>query len=454
MKKNNGIITLTLAGVLVVTATVATAYHCTQADKVVVTEHILHGDKTEVADVSVTQYDTLANKLIWETAIPLGDVTQSETEFSQYRERVSAREPESGSFDVEYSLNMSGSTSGTFDFDNEETGYMRWGYPLELLQDVASRVPVGEEYTEEVCVADYGDYYTPRIYVDFPESGDGSRYLFEDEGGPITDYFRIPVEEDDIATVTMVHDGNSGINAVTINLEREDFVEYNRMASVFVGDTIYCGTTTETGTQIHRIDCAPKSEGGNQMEVLSIAPVREIPETMVGFYDSLILREGGEQMLLLCGDEEDRLEKIAVISIENMEVEQELPLEEFDYYRTYQGEDYVIFHSYEGDFVVYEEENGHYTKALEGNYATHADMEEVIRQVTAMDYREGKLITAFRSDRSSELPRLYISANTVQGCVFTGEYFTSLNEDVPFISSVGNWVEQWDSKKLEIVRGT
>ncbi len=451
MKKNNGIITLALAGVLVVTATVTTVYHCNQADKVVVTEHILHGDKAEVADVTVTQYDTLSNKLIWETAIPMDDVTQSETEFSQYRERVSARQPESGHLDVQYSLNMSGGTSGTFDFNDDEK--MLWGYPIEMLQDVASRVPVGEEYTEEVHVADYGDYYIPEVYVDFPaDSQVEQRYLFEDEGGTITDYFRIPVEEDDIATVTMIHDGYSGINDITINLEREDIMEYIRMASVFVGDTIYCGTAMENGTQIHRIDCAPKSEGSNQMEVLSIAPVGEIPETMLGFYESLILREGGEQMFLLCGDEEDQLEKIAVISIENMEVEQVLPLENFDYYRTYQGEDHVIFHSYEGDFVVYEEENGHYTKALEGNYATYADMEEVIRQVTAMDYREGKLITAFRSGRSTEMPRLYVSANTVQGCVFTGEYFTSLSEDVPYISRVGNWVQQWDSKKLEIVR--
>ncbi len=443
--KTNGKITLILAGILLTTVAVATGYHCNQADKVVITEHILHGDKSQVADIAITQYDTLANKLIWEITTPLADVSQATTSFTQFRSSQYAPSVFSGSFNLYYSLDYSASTSGTFDFETED-----WSYPTAMLQDVASRVPVGEEYTETVTVADYGDSYTPSLRISFPQIEGSYRSLAWDEEVKIIQYFTLPVEEGDQATVTMTHNGMGGISKFSISMIDGGSRGYGDFPALFVGDDIYVASSDTTGVQLHRIDCLPAGEDSDNLIVDSIQQVADFPGESLFWGDSLVLCQEGDQLLLFCGEYD--LEKILVLSLPNLTLQQEIGIENLDFYTTYQQEDFLALLSYNGDFIILEERSGHYTQALQGNYATHTDYSSgLLNWVTALDYQDGKLVTAFRNHHyTADHSSVYVSVNTAEGCIFTGLYTTSLQEETPITSSIGNRVEQWSDMPLAI----
>lgn len=440
--KSNGKITLILAGLLLPTVLIATAYHCNQADKVVMTEHILHGDKSQVADIAITQYDTLANKLIWEITTPLADVSQATTSFTQFRSSQYAPSVFDGSFNLYYSLDYSASTSGTFDFETVD-----WSYPTAMLQDVANRVPVGEEYTETVTVADYGDSYTPSLRISFPQTEGSYRSLAWDEEVKIIQYFTLPVEEGDQATVTMTHNGINGISKVSISMTDRGSRGYVESPALFVGDDIYVASSDATGVQLHRIDCTPVE--GNLI-VDSIQQVADLPGESLFWGDNLALCQEGDQMLLFCGGSD--LEKILVLSLPDLALQQEIGIENLDFYTTYQQEDFLALLSYNGDFIILEEANGHYTQALQGNYATHTDYSSgLLNWVTALDYQDGRLVTAFRNQHyTADHSSVFVSVNTAEGCIFTGLYTTSLQEETPLTSSIGNRVEQWGDMPLEI----
>ncbi len=451
MKKLSGVITLVLAGVLMIAVTAITAYHCYQGERVVVEETIVYGDKALVEDIAITQQDTMDSRLIWTVTTPLWDVTQGETELEQSRSALYYTTSHEGWLDISYSLNISGSTSSTFDFIEWERSSFGGGYPIAMFQDVMSRVPSGEEYTETVCVSDYGDYYTPEVYMTLPSATGGYRWMDDESEEKIAQYFRIPVGEEDMATITMTHNGFDGINEITVDLEGESSWKYDYPVSLFVGNDIYVATSYEKGITLHRIHWRENDESG-YMEVESIQQVAQLPGETILSWPGMALREENNHLFVLCG--QSRLSKMIVLSLATMEVEQVIAVDEFDLNRIYQGEDFIALLDYSGGFILYEDNDGQYTQVLEGSYAAH--LEEGVRydyNVTAMDYRDGELITAFRSyrDYGSAESHVYVSVNTDQGCIFTGEYTTSLQRDVPLDGYYSFWVEQWGSP-LEIVR--
>ncbi len=458
-KKSYGILTLSLAGAMLGIGLIFMGYHYAQREAVVVEERIAYGDKSEVSDLTITQFDSLNDELVWTTAIPLSDVSQAESDLQQSVHGIEPPSKNEGHLDVEFSFHMSGSTSGVYDFYEPES--YRFGmtntYPTALYQDVASRVPVGETYTETLPVADYGDYYTPRVYLDLPsdENGDYYTYFDDEEEHILSDYFRKPVGENDMVTISMTHNGRDGINEISTDLESDTSNQYKSVPAVFVDHAIYVATqgAGEKDITLHRLDWEINEEQYNQANFVDIQQVKQLADQQLFCCgESLVYRQQTNQLMVVCGAD-DVAEKLIVLSLPDLEVVQEIPLDIPGFEQMYQGDDFIVLLDYDQNFTLFEEEGGHYQKAFGGNYTAHLedDIQWLNGSSLAMDYENGKLIAAFRNYRNYDGVEsfLYVTASTIHGCTFAGQYTTSLQKEIPQ-ERYNEWVEQWGRLPVEM----
>ncbi|WP_409968940.1 hypothetical protein RFF05_02935 [Bengtsoniella intestinalis] len=316
-------------------------------------------------------------------------------------------------------------------------------FPIEMLQDVASRAPLNSTYTETVRVADYGDVYTPEIFVNFPDgSMKGyyyfSRYAAEDSG--LTDYFSMPIRDNDMATVTMTSDG-LGVHEINLALLDDSGFKWQR-STVFNGtDGFYVAMSDENSTTIHSIIFAIP-EDGDTVKVASMEAVLTLPDPLDG--QGLVKRENQNQLLIFT------LGTIYIFDMDTHTVSQTIDTEGFEGWDVEQGDDYFVFlNGY--TFQVYAQQDDGYALVLTGDYAQHLDTEIAnYDNNRTMVYTQGRLLTAVRkwSWEDSDHLTIYVTMNTPDGCVFTGCYTSSLQQDSP---DNGYMIENWDSTDLELL---
>lgn len=417
-KQPHGLLTLVLAGVLGSTGLTIAGAQYAQRQAVTMTETIFHGEKSSVSSVFLTQQATIDNRLIWTTTTPLGDVTQASTQLEASRSQLYAPNTWDLELEVMYAGNQSSSTTGSFDLSTDFDS----GYPLEMLQDVASRVPPGETYTETVRVADYGAYYTPSVRLRLPYEGDCLWYgRTSDYDNPLSDYFRKPVAPEDFATVTMTADANGTIFDITTELMSQDNTK-DEIAAVLIDTTVYGAQNSPDGVVIHRLDFEVEEEYGEV--TLRQAQVAFTMEDATCAGSWLSLRD--EHLFLLTGAES--VDTITILDASTMDIVQTISVPNLGVTAITQYDDFFVLESYEGDFALYTPDETGYTLTMTGNYAHYIETDYKGGFTTTMAYEEGKLITAMRTGYYGDSMALqaYVAVNTQEGCIFSAMYTPSL----------------------------
>lgn len=292
--KHHGAIALALAGIFAVAGVAICAIASAGADDITIREEIFYGDAATVAGVTLTQYTTMNNQLIWETTMPLADTSATQTTLTQSRTRQYNSEVGSY-FNVYFSLNTSSTTSSQFYFT--EDGAASWAsysvYPLAMYQDVASRVPANSTYSETVNVAEYGDYYTPGIYINFPsEDGDDADADCTDEAiAALQDYLKQPTGAEDTANLTMTADADGGVYDMSATFTSDDASVLDYSCGVFYGNTVYFARAAGDDIEIHQFVFAPDDSDKTAMQLVSATLVYNIENaTLAG--NMLSIRDG------------------------------------------------------------------------------------------------------------------------------------------------------------------
>lgn len=183
----------------------------------------------ESAGVSVSLRAAVDGKLNWQ--IGYDPVSGVSSDFTFSAKRMSEEYSGSASgiwLGTPFNFSMS-SSGGDIGFD-DDGGYMGPEMLLkDMLLDVASRAPAGQEHTERVHLADYYEYYPLDI------SGSLSA-VFGDEYGNATSsafgsdalsralrgFFRIPVADDAYLTVAIAKNAAGGIYSIECNEDSGD----------------------------------------------------------------------------------------------------------------------------------------------------------------------------------------------------------------------------------------
>ena len=169
-------------------------------EEVVLTETVLAGDQSAAEGLLVETEAYSGNReLVWETSLLYRDNASYDTTFAFYpngKDYEYSHDPQwvrvenMSMQEVDYSMSQ---------YDQIEDPYDKM--LLSPLMDVLSRAPNGQEYSENVSLKDYYEYY--------PVAAGGElfylkEYTEEEEAEwneAFREYFRIPVEPDDIQNI-------------------------------------------------------------------------------------------------------------------------------------------------------------------------------------------------------------------------------------------------------------
>ncbi len=460
--KHHGAIALALAGILVAAGIAVGTIARAGADDIAISETVFYGDAAAVAEVTLTQYATMNNQLIWTTTTPLADTSAAETTLQQSRSQQPASSETEGYFDVIFALNASSTTSGQFYFTDDSAA--SWGgatsYPFAMYQDVASRVPANSTYSETVRVADYTDTYTPIVYMRFPDEI-GSGYICNAEAtAALQEYLSLPVGAEDTANLTMTSDANGGIYELSASFADGEKNQYDYCCGIFNGTTAYFARAVGGDIEIHQFTFAIDSSMKKEMQLLSAALVYTIEDAtptsvMLSLRDDNLFVLSGEQFIeeifSFAIDEENTAAPLALtqtISTDGMAV-----------WNIAHYDDFFALTEADGTFAIYQQagtggddqtaENTpatRYQQMLTGNYATYLTLADDIGYYdVTMAYEDGVLITAlsnatygYRNDLAT-----YVTVNTAEGCTFAAAYGTSLAQDATQNSNYT--LRGWDS---------
>lgn len=207
-----------------------------QAEAVEFTHTLLYGEPEQAAGITVRVPQESMQHLFFDSTLTLGDESTSGTEFTfsknSMRWRGRARH-----YGLSASLMMNMGGGGNFgkDFRADDVGYVYNSYFFsvygDMLRDVASRAPAGQEYTERVELSDWLDC----VPIEFNLDLEGFMYSYTDTetditqsmgdmselGALLAERFRIPLTEPFSVDVTIARDMNGDIVDWNINASDE-----------------------------------------------------------------------------------------------------------------------------------------------------------------------------------------------------------------------------------------
>lgn len=170
-------------------------------------ETIHEGDKSAAEGITLSfRLKSGDDTLYWDSAfLPAAEVPLAATEMSFYSQGREEIQPLRPHFNV-------GTVATGFGVGspNVETTLEEMYYECAVLPalDLYRRTPAGESRTEVMRLADYYDVYplTCSLYgFSFEGARDVDYYYDMDSYGPLTEYFSIPVPEDEYVEVTVDH---------------------------------------------------------------------------------------------------------------------------------------------------------------------------------------------------------------------------------------------------------
>ncbi len=469
--KHHGAIALTLAGVFVTAGVAICAIATAGADDIAISETVFYGDAATVAGVTLTQYTTMNNQLIWETTTPLADPSAAETTLTQSRNQRYNSEVDSY-FNVNFSLNASSTTSSQFYFT--EDGAASWisysAYPLAMYQDVASRVAANSTYSETVNVAEYGDYYLPRIYIQFPSesSSDSDAYCTAEATAALQEYLKQPIGAEDTVNVAMTADADGGVYSMSATFVSDNASALDYSCGVFYDDTtVYFARAAGENIELHQFVFAPDASDKDEMQLLSATLVYTIENaTLTG--NMLSIRDGH----LFVSTGENSIEAFYIFAIgaiteagatdtPALTLIQTLLIDDIAVWDITHYDTFFALTENDGTFAIYQPEIAGagdgganattYTQVLAGNYASYLTLDyDIGYYQIAMAYEDGALITVMHNSTYSYRDDLttYVTVNTAEGCAFAAAYDTSLAQDAT--QNYSYTLRNWSDSAVEI----
>lgn len=295
-----------------------------QRDQVTITENVVYGDKLAADGLNIVRKAQWDRRLHWSTDYNISAENEYSTEFYFTQERYNepyVRNYYSGS--VSFNLYPSGGIGSSHAITREELTEIFPGFE-DLCLDVMERAPAGEEYSEEILLSDYFDYYPLQVFTDFENKFYIHRYneqefvepLIGDESEEVNiafrNYFRIPVSEGDTINVTLYKEP-SGI-VTDINLygsgKGPDFYTYSEVTDneayfLFNSGKSIDFTNIPDGCGIYRLPFTEfEFQGGvyPTVDAEGLEMVYPIDESVnvEGFF----LDESGERLILITTEED------------------------------------------------------------------------------------------------------------------------------------------------------
>lgn len=196
----------------------AAAYVDKDAESVTYTEQRLYGDPAAGEGLQIQSLLTYDGRLHWANTVTLGPEIGVDCDFhftSGYTTEQELSRPDLNMF---CQNNLTMSSSGPIDFTEEH----QLSWLADVLTAAAEQTPAGSEnYTVTLPLAPYLDYYS----VEF----EGRNTVWYWEDGPrfwasATEFFHIPVGEDDVAEITVSKDDGGNVYSVGYNLPGLDYI--------------------------------------------------------------------------------------------------------------------------------------------------------------------------------------------------------------------------------------
>lgn len=207
-------------------------------DDVTVTETTLAGDPAAAGGLTVSLHPTYENHLEWRTVFAAGKDPEPETKVHYSAKPLEDDYTGTSSVWMQIGgLNFSMSASGgavNLEEDTDEMGFVAMVRPAA---DVATRTQPGETRTETVYLRDYYEYYAMYLdlYGSYGQTGQAA----------LSDYFRIPVQEDLQVEVTVSKDEAGTVYDVECNTVDNASSAYGY--GLYLEQGVFLGLGTEDG---------------------------------------------------------------------------------------------------------------------------------------------------------------------------------------------------------------
>lgn len=180
-------------------------------DAVTIRETAVSGDPQAAQGIVLTNQASYRRFLFWETTCRIGGAEGPETDFEFVP--TGKDEPYHGSESVNIYFSANFGMSGDLDLESEAER----NDPSLLMKpvlDVAGRAPDGQEYREQVYLADYYDVYP--LSMDFYGLA-ASFSITPETQQAIAGYFRIPVPREHLVEITINKDSQGNVYNVDCN---------------------------------------------------------------------------------------------------------------------------------------------------------------------------------------------------------------------------------------------
>ena len=217
-------LTLTLLIIAVCGISFAAGQIKALGNNVTIKETVLAGDKKAAEGISITtkaQYE--GTPMFWETAYTVGEKADLSCEF-QYksnRHNTWGRDPYSI---VSFYMEPSDDEEWNAEYDGETVDFEEClSTPEELVRPIVDKTKAGEGHGETVYIKEQLPYYRVTLSYSTHDETGGGLVFYDDEEA--SEYFRIPVQDDDRLEVGVSKKEDGSCKYVKIKGEKISYVE-------------------------------------------------------------------------------------------------------------------------------------------------------------------------------------------------------------------------------------
>lgn len=389
-----------------------------------VAEKVLYGDRSAAEGLHAVWHSSCYNNkhLSWDTEYTIGETTDSNTVFHFSPQGQVSMYEQKAELELAFNVDVSlASTAGAFDAsffeDTYEPGYRAIG---PMVMSVAQRGKNGEQYTEEVYLKDYLDYYPVSFAFNDWER---SVWIPEDTQSRIQDWFQVPVQENHLVKVTVVKDSSGELvefDVTTVSGGLDAAVDWQ-----VTEDGLYVlltGDFPETGSIGNGIYYLPfyTPEGvESSHSVISIDPTcitrMHAIKYETGDAAPAIRISGTKKQMLLYSQEENHMVMTAFDVNTGKKLQKQEILAEVDEIFVDMHKDFQVVFGYDsGHFTVLEQdEQGMYQERISSSIHEIDDLEDYLYydnytvHLMSVDYQNGKLALGMLTDTSANLIAVY-----------------------------------------------
>lgn len=328
-------------------------------DKVVLTEHVIYGDKSAAKGLTAHLSVHQNYQLYWDTSYHIGDEAVTDTDFS-----FSAVQKSNDSYSE--TLGMDLNSEMRFRYINgteDEASSLTLAF-----KELSDATPLGAAGEAVIDLKDYYDYYPISGNITLPDGAvrwrENDIYMYNTTldgayiAAALNDFFKIPVLDEHQLTIGIdKRDGDETSNSRSLSSTGSDafYLLSDYGNSVITDDAFYFtfDCHTETGELVDTslipggfgIYCLPYStdKKGNttSIDVDELAMVYELNPEMVIYDFSL----NADKTRLMLHAEEDGKYVFTVIDLADMSTVQKLEIcdwPEDNYFRLYNGDGYFV----------------------------------------------------------------------------------------------------------------